>query len=583
MALIRRRLLKQMLNLGYGTEIVPADSGGTQSGDKIGIHTLMGDAYISAHSMTGSTADEQIGNAIAVIDSLGGGTVDALGLTGTQQLASTVNIPAGVRLLLGAATYICSQADGAFTLEVDTYNSAQIIGVGPNTILNYTGSGHAIDVSGDGETATNLVIADLSIRGSSGGESGVHLSAFNHGSVRNVTVSGFTGTDKAGFLNEGCNAIAFYNCTARDNTHGLHNVGVVVNSSNYSVNALTWHGGQILANVGWGIWEDGAESTTVGANTGNAYFGVTIQDNGVTSSGTTGNVFLQQAFGCKLIGCYLEYAAVIPTSNVVVGDATYTPQGNQLISNVFLSNGTNSIYNVRSTNLSVLFNQESSACTNFVNNSANGVNPIVAWNSAPSVSAYITGSDTGVPIVAPAVSTFINGITASTRGLAFNTITGNSATTGLAIRNNNVATNTVTFQKADQTTVGAVTNLGLATWARMDTRQGTAHIAGDWSLSSGFGSTASVSGINATDGGGSVVIASAGVGQAANPTATLTFKDGAFSTAVLFVTTRTDTDQPTIQFLHKTSNTTSVQLVFKGTPVAGESYGFNFFAVPAKA
>jgi hypothetical protein len=40
MALKRRRILEQALDLGYGTAVIPADSGGNLVGDKIGLHTF---------------------------------------------------------------------------------------------------------------------------------------------------------------------------------------------------------------------------------------------------------------------------------------------------------------------------------------------------------------------------------------------------------------------------------------------------------------------------------------------------------------------------------------------------------------
>src|SRR3990167_11275122 len=42
MAIQRRKILNQMLDLGYGTASVPADAGGFQVGDKIGIHSFLG-------------------------------------------------------------------------------------------------------------------------------------------------------------------------------------------------------------------------------------------------------------------------------------------------------------------------------------------------------------------------------------------------------------------------------------------------------------------------------------------------------------------------------------------------------------
>lgn len=73
---------------------------------------------------------------------------------------------------------------------------------------------------------------------------------------------------------------------------------------------------------------------------------------------------------------------------------------------------------------------------------------------------------------------------------------------------------------------------------RLRADRGTALVAGDFTLSSGFGSTASIGTITGTDQRFRATITSAGTGQAANPTVILTFQDGTWSTAPFFVTSR---------------------------------------------
>src|SRR5688572_29825878 len=96
----------------------------------------------------------------------------------------------------------------------------------------------------------------------------------------------------------------------------------------------------------------------------------------------------------------------------------------------------------------------------------------------------------------------------------------------------------------------------LQRFKRVNTNLGKALVAGDFAFSAGFGATASVSTIEAgaTDQSFQIVITSAGAGQAANPTCTLTFADGAFrnpdgSTYVpVAVACRGGGSQPTVQF-----------------------------------
>lgn len=107
-----------------------------------------------------------------------------------------------------------------------------------------------------------------------------------------------------------------------------------------------------------------------------------------------------------------------------------------------------------------------------------------------------------------------------------------------------------------------------------------AHAATDWALSAGMGSTASIAITQATsnDQRGRVTITSAGTGQGANPTATLTFKRP-FANAPVIVSTRGGGSQPTIAMTPTTISTTSVVFTLNGTPVAAETYVFDYVCV----
>lgn len=116
----------------------------------------------------------------------------------------------------------------------------------------------------------------------------------------------------------------------------------------------------------------------------------------------------------------------------------------------------------------------------------------------------------------------------------------------------------------------------LNTFARMAGSGGTAHATNgsDWALSGGFGSTASVAvAAGSTDSRGKITITSAGTGQGANPTATLTFKDGTWGSAPLgaFVC-RGGGSQLSIPVIVSSVSATQLVLQFIGTPVAAETY-----------
>ena len=102
---------------------------------------------------------------------------------------------------------------------------------------------------------------------------------------------------------------------------------------------------------------------------------------------------------------------------------------------------------------------------------------------------------------------------------------------------------------------------------------GTALVAGDFALSAGWGNTASVGSLRGTDQFHELTITSAGTGQGASPTLTLTYKDGTWSTApVVRVNRQEFASQATVTFGVTTQSATQYVLTFNGTPVAAETY-----------
>lgn len=113
---------------------------------------------------------------------------------------------------------------------------------------------------------------------------------------------------------------------------------------------------------------------------------------------------------------------------------------------------------------------------------------------------------------------------------------------------------------------------------------GTALVAGDFDLADGgstdFGTTASISSVTATDVGGVFTITSAGTGQTANPTVTLTFKDGAWpATPKMAVVCRAGGSQRTVPVEVVSISTTQLVIAFLGTPVAAETYTIRFLVI----
>lgn len=118
-----------------------------------------------------------------------------------------------------------------------------------------------------------------------------------------------------------------------------------------------------------------------------------------------------------------------------------------------------------------------------------------------------------------------------------------------------------------------------AYFKRLATKAATDHVAGDYALSAGWGSTASISAVSAVDNRGQFTVTSAGTGQGANPTITLTFKDGAYAGGKPFFSiVRNGGDQLTVTQSWTTTTTTLV-ITWAGTPVAGQTYTFEFVGV----
>lgn len=115
---------------------------------------------------------------------------------------------------------------------------------------------------------------------------------------------------------------------------------------------------------------------------------------------------------------------------------------------------------------------------------------------------------------------------------------------------------------------------------RLTVNTGTAIVAGDFTLSAGFGTTRSIASITTgtRDMRGLFSVSSSGTGQAANPTITLTFKDGTFPAAPFAMVSRNGGSQPTVQTTWQTTATTLV-ITFVGTPVAGDTFGYSYMVM----
>jgi hypothetical protein len=114
---------------------------------------------------------------------------------------------------------------------------------------------------------------------------------------------------------------------------------------------------------------------------------------------------------------------------------------------------------------------------------------------------------------------------------------------------------------------------GLTQVRRIAVNQGTAIATGDIAISAGWGSTASKGTFTGYDQAGSFTITSSGTGQAANPTITLTFHDGTWTTAAPVCQMWQNAGTGTIADLENTTESlTAPVFTYVGTPVASSTY-----------
>lgn len=308
----------------------------------------------------------------------------------------------GIHLVIPSGTFNAVTT----TLELPVAHFGQgSLQMGSDTVINYTGTSYAIEVLGTGLGQLNININGGQIVGTSAGAGGLHLQAFSGAIVRDLHIRGFTNGD--GFFNEGVNTADFYSCDSFGNKNGVHNVGVVVSSTNFAANAIHWFGGHIDNNTNWGWFDDGALAATVGSNENNGTIGAVFETNGTNGSGATGNAFIQNCFGCYIRSSYLEYITGGPTNNIALGDASNTAVSTNIQGNFFANATATStdINDVKTRHTFIDGNIESSSPTNFLNRSVNSALTWFGVNDAPGATNLVGGTTTGL-IVPPITTAF---------------------------------------------------------------------------------------------------------------------------------------------------------------------------------
>ncbi len=128
---------------------------------------------------------------------------------------------------------------------------------------------------------------------------------------------------------------------------------------------------------------------------------------------------------------------------------------------------------------------------------------------------------------------------------------------------------------SDFFTVGAVTAQDVSFFNRIEADQGTPITSAQIVPSAGFGSTASVSAVTGFDQAFQFTVTANGSGIGANPTLTISFINGAWNEAPLFLVQRNDLNAPYGAPPHTVVVTaTTITITFNGTPSSGTSYKF---------
>ena len=111
---------------------------------------------------------------------------------------------------------------------------------------------------------------------------------------------------------------------------------------------------------------------------------------------------------------------------------------------------------------------------------------------------------------------------------------------------------------------------GDTTVKRLKAANGTALVAGDFALHANWGTGATVMAVTGTDQATQFTVTAAGT-PAANPTVTLTFKDGTWTNAPICQASMVDGTGTFVQ-LKTVPSATNVVITYQGTPVAASAY-----------
>lgn len=370
--------------------------------------------------------------------------------------STSLTVPAKVNLVLQNARIVSSAANAIVISLGSDSASGKVSGTGHAAAISHTGTGYGIAMNGAGESRANVFIENIKISGSSSGAAGVYATVFNRLTMDNVKIEGYTAG--SGFLNNGANAVTLVSCSFETNLHGVSNASILSGGNTYSGNAVMAFGCHFAENTGWAWREIDSGGSTPNAT--NAIIGCTFENNGVNGSATTGHVFAEYSDSLSIIDSYFEdYAGTAPTNAVLIGATGIQSTGTSIRGCFFATSGTNVINSDNGQSVWIDNCYAAGAGTNFAYQGANGRLMRVRNCLAPARSNLFGGFDNGADtIIDSAASTLVNSHSNTIRGYGFNSISGLAQ--DLVIRTRGGGTNCVTFQAADGTGIGSMTDGG---------------------------------------------------------------------------------------------------------------------------
>lgn len=160
---------------------------------------------------------------------------------------------------------------------------------------------------------------------------------------------------------------------------------------------------------------------------------------------------------------------------------------------------------------------------------------------------------------------------------------GGAAVTGAVTATTSIdATTTVSAGTGITATTGNIqATAGDFDGRRLIMNNGTTLVGADVAISAGWGNTALISSFGGSkDTRGRLQIVANGAGIAANPTVTITFKDGTYGTAPLILASRGDAVAPAAGYwAGGVPSATQAAWTFVETPVAGSTYVLQFLVI----